>query len=74
MIALKYMERLQAEQATKLFTLAELAEQLKCSPGYLAAEIRRGRLAAYRFAKGWRVSSAQVDEWLRLVESRSKVA
>jgi excisionase family DNA binding protein len=63
-----------AEKGTPIFTLVELSKQLQCSPGYLANEIRRGRLAAYRFAKGWRVSRAQLDEWLRMVESRSKIA
>jgi excisionase family DNA binding protein len=62
------------DDPTKLLKLSELAELVRTTPAYLASEIRRGRLAAYRVGREWRVSRAHFDEWLRMVESRSKVA
>lgn len=62
------------DDPTQLLKLSELAELVRTTPAYLASEIRRGRLAAYRVGREWRVSRAHLDEWLRMVESRSKVA
>jgi len=63
-----------AEERDSLLRLNQAAELIQVRPAYLATEIRRGRLAAYRIGREWRVSRKQLDEWLRMVESRSKVA
>jgi len=57
-----------------LLKLGYVAELAGVTPAYLASEIRRGRLAAYRIGREWLVSHAQLNEWLRMVESRSRVA
>ena len=57
-----------------LLKLGYVAELAGVTPAYLASEIRRGRLAAYRIGREWLVSQAQLNEWLRMVESRSRVA
>ena len=57
-----------------LLKLSEVAELIRVTPNYLATEIRRGRLAGYRVGREWRVSRPQLNEWLQMVESRSRVA
>jgi excisionase family DNA binding protein len=62
------------DDPTQLLKLSELAELVRTTPAYLANEIRRGRLAAYRIGREWRVSREQLEAWLNMIESRSKVA
>lgn len=62
------------DDPAQLLKLGEVAELVRTTPAYLAGEIRRGRLAAFRVGREWRVSREQLQEWLRMVESRSKVA
>jgi len=57
-----------AEENAELFTLAEAAELTGVSVAMLNAEIRDGRLGAYRIRSKWIVSDAQVQAWLRRVE------
>ena len=57
-----------------LLKLGYVAELAGVTLAYLASEIRRGRLAAYRIGREWLASHAQLNEWLRMVESRSRVA
>jgi excisionase family DNA binding protein len=57
-----------------LLKLSYLSELLGVSTEYLARQIRLGRLAAYRVGREWRVSRTQLAEWLRMIESPSRVA
>jgi excisionase family DNA binding protein len=57
-----------------LLKLGYVAGLVGVTPDYLARQINLGRLGAYRIGREWRVSRAQLGEWLRMVESRSKVA
>ncbi len=58
----------------RLLKLSEAAEIVRCAPDYLAKQIRLRRLAGFRVGKEWRVSRKQLDEWLQMVESPSRVA
>ena len=61
-------------QPEPFLLLREAAELIRVTPEFLARQIRFGRLAGYRIGREWRVSREQLDVWLNLVESRSKVA
>ena len=62
------------DDPARLLTTNEAAELLQVSPDFIGKEIRLGRLAAYRVGREWRVSREQLETWLNMVESRSKVA
>lgn len=57
-----------------LLKLSYVSELIGVSTEYLARQIRFGRLGAYRIGREWRLSRQQLAEWLRMVESPSKVA
>lgn len=60
--------------SARLLKLTEAAERIRVVPDYLAKEIRLGRFSAYRVGREGRLSEAQLDQWLGLIEFRSKVA
>lgn len=60
--------------AESFLILSEAAELIRVTPEYLRKQIRLGRLAGYRIGREWRVSREQLEAWLNMVESRSKVA
>jgi len=54
--------------------LGEAAEIIRVTPEYLRQQLRLGRLAGYRIGREWRVSREQLDAWLTMLESRSRVS
>jgi excisionase family DNA binding protein len=62
------------DDSEALLKLAYVAELVDVTPEYLARQIKLGRLGGYRIGREWRVSRQQLAEWLRMVESRSRVA
>ncbi len=61
-------------QPEPFLLLREAAELVRVTPEFLARQIRLGRLASYRIGREWRISREQLETWLKMVESRSKVA
>ncbi|MGZ3694066.1 MAG: DUF2087 domain-containing protein [Bdellovibrionota bacterium] len=48
----------------KFFTSAEIAEILKMNPQVIARKLQAGEIAGYKLGKDWRVSEAQLMEFL----------
>jgi len=53
------------EQLTRVYTVNEIAGQMKCTRQFVATEIRRGRLHAHRFGdRQYRITAEQFRAWL----------
>ena len=48
----------------KLLTAAETAEILRLNPQVLLRKLQSGEIPAYKIGKDWRISKAQLLEWL----------
>jgi excisionase family DNA binding protein len=57
---------------SRLLLVAEVAERLRCSISMVYDHIAQGRLKAYKVggSKGYRVSEAQLEEFLRTSETQ----
>ena len=51
-------------KAVTLMTPDEVADQLKVSIFTVRRWIHQGELPAYRIGRGWRIGSADLDQWL----------
>lgn len=47
-----------------LLTVPEAAERLRCSPWFVARELRAGRLRGSLFAGSWKTSAADLEDYL----------
>lgn len=56
----------------KMFTTEEIASMLKVKSATVRRWIREGDLAAYRIGQNWRVSGAQIFEFLEKRSSTGK--
>jgi excisionase family DNA binding protein len=52
----------------ELVTISEAATLTNVSPAVLLAEIRDGRLAAFRVRSKWMMTRAQIEAWLTRIE------
>jgi excisionase family DNA binding protein len=57
-------EKNESDSRLKFYTSAEVAEILKMNPQVIARKLLAGEIAGYKIGKDWRVSEAQLFEFL----------